>query len=193
MDIRQLRYFISIAEEGSLSAASHKLHVAQPSLSKHVINLENELGVKLLDRSPRGVLLTEAGTLLLEHARGISASLEQCREIVRQSGGTASGSVAFGFPPSISMVLSVPLAETVRIELPNVRLRATEAMSGFIKSWIDDETVDLGFLYDIEGSRHFKARHLLDESLHFYSAPDAWPMSTAPGEPVPLAKLEGWT
>lgn len=190
MDIKQLRYFIAIAEEGSLSAASHKLRVAQPSLSQHVINLENELEVKLLDRSPRGVSLTEAGTLLLEHARGISTSVDHCREVVRQSGGVPSGSVAFGFPPSISMVLSVPLAETVRVELPNVRLRAIEAMSGFIKTWVEDETVDLGFVYDIEGKRHFNATHLLDETLHFFSAPDAWPLDTAPGSPVPFEKIQ---
>jgi L-cysteate sulfo-lyase len=67
MDIKQLKYFVAIAEEGSLSAASARLHVAQPSLSQHVIKIEEELGVQLLDRSPRGIVLTESGQILLKH------------------------------------------------------------------------------------------------------------------------------
>jgi LysR family nitrogen assimilation transcriptional regulator len=189
MDIRHLRYFVAISEERSLSAASQRLGVAQPSLSQHVIKLEEELNVKLIVRSPRGILLTEAGALLVRHAREICASMDRCVTEVRQSGSVLSGKVAFGMPPSISMVLSVPLAETVRIELPLVRLQAVEAMSGFIKSWIDGQTVDIGFLYDLENARHFRALHLLDEHLCFYSAPDAWPLETEPGVPVSLASV----
>jgi LysR family transcriptional regulator, nitrogen assimilation regulatory protein len=68
VDIKQLRYFIAIAEEGSLSAASHRLRIAQPSLSQHVIKIEQELGVTLVRRSPRGITLTESGDILLRHA-----------------------------------------------------------------------------------------------------------------------------
>jgi LysR family nitrogen assimilation transcriptional regulator len=189
MDIRHLRYFIAISEERSLSAASHRLGVAQPSLSQHVIKLEEELNVKLIARSPRGILLTEAGALLVRHAREICASMDRCLADVRQSGSVLRGRVAFGMPPSVSMVLSVPLAETVRVELPFVRLQAMEAMSGFIKSWIDDQTAEIGFLYDLENVRHFRARHILDERLCFFSAPDAWPLGSEPGVPVPLAAL----
>src|SRR5882724_135918 len=118
MDVRHLRYFIAISEERSLSAASQRLGVAQPSLSQHVIKLEEELNVKLIARSPRGILLTEAGALLVKHAREICASMDRCLIDVRQSGSVLRGKVAFGMPPSTSMVLSVPLAETVRVELP---------------------------------------------------------------------------
>ena len=61
MDVKQLRYFIAIAEEGSLSAAAQRVNVAQPSLSQHVLTLERNLGVNLLERSPRGVSLTQPG------------------------------------------------------------------------------------------------------------------------------------
>jgi LysR family nitrogen assimilation transcriptional regulator len=71
VDIKQLKYFIAIAEEGSLSAASARLRVAQPSLSQHVIKVEQELGVTLIERSPRGIVLTESGQTLLKHAREI--------------------------------------------------------------------------------------------------------------------------
>lgn len=189
MDIRQLRYFVAIAEEGSLSAAAQRVHVAQPSLSQQVIALERELDATLLDRSPRGVTLTEAGEILLSHAREMVAAMERAREAVRQSGSEPRGDVVFGLPSSIAMVLSVPLAETVRLQLPKVRLRAIDAMSGYIKQWLDDQAIDIGMLYDITAIGHLSHRQLMTEELHFFSAPDAWPFDSPPGSPVPLADL----
>lgn len=189
MDVRQLRYFITIAEEGSLSAAAARAGVAQPSLSQHVSNLEKELGVTLLMRTSRGVILTEAGNLLLGHARRIAAALDRAAEEVRQLGSEPRGPVVFGLPSSISMVLSVPLAETVRLELPSVKLRAVEAMSGFIQSWLEDRTVDLAILYDVTAVRHMQLTQLTSEDLFFFSAPDNWPLDQPPGAPVPLAEV----
>ena len=191
MDIKQLRYFIAIAEEGSLSAASQRLRVAQPSLSQHVIKIEQELGVTLINRSPRGVALTTSGEILLHHAREICQSMSVCQDSVRQSGGVLEGSVAFGLPSSISMVLSAPLAQTVRHALPKVKLRVVEAMSGFIRQWLQDETIDLGFLYDSDEARLFEARELMQEELYFFAAADNWPLKRAVGEPVPLAEIAG--
>lgn len=189
MDIKQLKYFIAIAEEGSLSAASARLHVAQPSLSQHVIKIEQELGVQLLDRSPRGIVLTQSGQILLKHAREICASMEVCRESVRQSGGVPHGAVSIGLPSSVSMVLSVPLAETVLVELPKVKLRAIEAMSGFIKTWLEEQTIDLAFLYEVEDLKNCHVQKLMSEDLHFFAAADNWPLKTKPGTPVHLADI----
>jgi len=88
------------------------------------------------------------------------------------------------------MVLSVPLAETVLVELPEVRLRTVEAMSGFIRAWLEDQTIDLGFLYEVGDLKSCDVRHLMDEDLHFYSAPDNWPLASAPGTAVPLADIQ---
>jgi LysR family nitrogen assimilation transcriptional regulator len=191
MDIRHLRYFIAISEEKSLSAASHRLGVAQPSLSQHVIKLEEELGVSLMQRSTRGIVLTEDGLLLVQHARQICQRLDTCLAEMRDAGTAVRGPVVLGLPPSVSMVLSVPLAETVRVELPEVRLQVTEAMSGFIRGWIADQTVDLGFVYDIDPADRFSVTHLLDEGLCFFAPPDDWPLSTPPGAPMGLADLVG--
>jgi LysR family transcriptional regulator, nitrogen assimilation regulatory protein len=114
-----------------------------------------------------------------------------CQDMVRQSGSIPQGSVAFGLPSSVSMVLSVPLAETVRVELPKVKLRAIEAMSGFIRTWLQDETIDLGFLYERDDTKLFEARGLMHESLHFFASTDNWPLARAPGAPVPLGELAG--
>lgn len=191
MDIRQLRYFIAIAEAGSLSMAARHLHIAQPSLSQHLANMEEELEVRLLVRTPRGSTLTAEGQVLYRHAVEICGSLKRCIAEMRELSAEVAGPVRFGMPPSVSMVMSVPLAETVRIELPDVRLRVSEAMSGFIKTWIDDGTVEIGFLYDLNGAEHFQITHVLNERLYFFSAPDNWPLATPPGTPVPLRDLAG--
>lgn len=189
MDVRQLRYFIAIVDEGSLSAASTKIGVAQPSLSQHIKTLEDRLGSDLLTRSPKGVTATDAGRTLYEHAKSILASIEIAKEEIRFASEEPYGRVSFGLPSSVSMVLSVPLAERVLAEMPKVHLREVEAMSGFIRTWLQDETVDLAILYDVESLRHMNTRKLLTEELYFFASPEAWPLKTKPGKPVPLASL----
>ena len=189
MDLKQLRYFVAIVEEGSLSRAASCIGVAQPSLTQHIKNLENRLGVELLVRSSRGVTATEAGQTLLTHAKFIIAAVAQAKEEVRLAGNEPYGKVSFGLPSSVSMVLSVPLAERVRLELPKVNLRAVEAMSGFIRDWLHDQSIDLGILYDVTALRNMHTRLLMTEDLHFYAPLNHWPLKTAPGEPVSLAAL----
>lgn len=189
MDIKQLRYFSAIVEAGSLSAAAARIGIAQPSLSQHVKTLEERLGVELLVRTPKGVTVTDAGEIMLAHAKTILAAVERATEEVRLSGAEAHGKVAFGLPSSVSMVLSVPLAETMRQELPNVSLRAVEAMSGFIRDWLEDGSIDLGILYDINALRHCKSHLLMREDLFFFAAPDAWPDELPRDGPLPLAAV----
>lgn len=173
MDIRNLKYFLAIAEAPSLSAASSVLGVAQPSLSQNVRKMEDELGVILLDRSPRGIRLTEEGQVLYEHARRIVADMDRCVADIRELSLNVRGTVAFGMPPSSSMVLAVPLAETIRLEYPDLRLKVVEAISGYLTPWLEDGTVDLALIYDLEEVGKFTGTHVLDERLYFYSAPDA--------------------
>lgn len=189
MDVKQLRYFTAIVEAGSLSAAAARIGIAQPSLSQHIKTLEARLGVELLVRTPKGVTVTDAGEILLGHARKILEAVELAIEEVRVSGTEAHGKVAFGLPSSVSMVLSVPLAETIRQELPKVSLRAVEAMSGFIRDWLDDGSIDLGILYDINTLKHIDGHLLMHEDLSFFAAPDAWPDDLSKGTPLPLAEV----
>lgn len=193
MDLRQLRYFVAIVEEGSLSSAAKRLEVAQPSLSQHVVKLEDELGTPLLLRSPRGVVATAAGKLLAEHAREILDAVGSAREAVRRLGTEPRGLVTLGLPSAAANVLSVPLVETVRLEMPEVRLRVAEAMSGYIQEWLDAGEIDLGILYDTSAASHLQVRPLLVEALYLVTAPDAWPVAADPSglvaEPVLLAEV----
>ena len=190
MDIKHLRYFLAVAEAPSISAAAQAIGVAQPSLSQHLHRMEEELSVKLVERSARGTHLTDEGRVLRGHARGICDSLDRCIENMRERGGTVRGRVVFGMPPSCSMIMSVPLAETICLETPEIRLRAVEAMSGYLETWLLDGTLDIGFLYSLRKNSTLRGTHVLDEELVFYSAPDAWPLDTPPGTPVSLRALE---
>jgi LysR family nitrogen assimilation transcriptional regulator len=175
VDIRQLRYFVAIADQQSMSLASEKLGVAQPSLSHHVMRVEEELGVQLLVRSTRGVTLTDSGRRLYAHALEILRSVEAAIADVREQGADElSGPVSFAFPSSVSNVLTVPLAETVRNEFPKLVLRAMDAMSGHVLAWLHEGAVDFGVLYDTNAARDLTLRPLLVETLYLVAARDCW-------------------
>ena len=174
MDVRQLRYFVRIAELGSVSAASHRLGVAQPSLSQHIKHLEQELGVDLLIRSSRGVSLTDSGQILLSHATSIVNAVDVAVTEIKDRSGEVRGSVSIGVPSSAGNVLSVPLAETVCHQFPKVMLRTMEAMSGHVQEWLAQGQIDLGILYDIDHVRHLRTQPLLVEELFLVAAADGW-------------------
>ena len=181
MDVRQLRYFGAIAELGSVSAAAHRLGVAQPSLSQHVKHLEEELGITLLVRSPRGVILTEGGQILLAHAKSILDAVDMAvGDLRNHSSSELKGPVSFAIPSSASNVLSVPLCETVQHEFPNIMLRTTEAMSGHVQEWLVQGQVDLGILYDIRRVKHLRSIPLLEEDLYLVVSPDNWSEPVGP-------------
>ncbi|MBB2750458.1 UNVERIFIED_ORG: LysR family nitrogen assimilation transcriptional regulator [Rhizobium aethiopicum] len=128
LDFRRLRYFVSISEYGSFSAAARAIHIAQPALSHHMAELEKELGVQLLFRAPRGVRLTRSGELLLERGRLIlrdMANLEA--ELKYQSGSKRSVSIAL--TPSLSLALTGKLFSSGFRLLPQIDLRIIEARS----------------------------------------------------------------
>jgi LysR family nitrogen assimilation transcriptional regulator len=187
MDIRQLRCFLATVEEGSLSAAALRLQLAQPSLSQHVAKLEEQLGVQLLVRTSRGVTPTECGETLANHARAILEALALAEQDVRHFAGDPRGLVTIGLPSSLSMILSVPLAETVRHDYPKISLRLVEAMSGDIRSWVSENSIDLGFLYDVQQMRDLASRTLFEEELFLVAAPDNW---SAPADrPLSLSEV----
>src|ERR1700716_3720359 len=98
MELRHLRYFVAVAEEGSLTnAAERRLHTAQPSLSRQIRDLEREIGVSLMERRARGITLTAAGRVFLDHARLALLQVETAREAARRAAQPAQGSFTIGF------------------------------------------------------------------------------------------------
>ena len=166
MDVRQLKCLLAIAEEGSISRAAERVGIAEPLLGEDLKALEADLGVELLAHNAGGVSTTEIGGVLVAHARSILRAVEQAREDVRTFSAEPRGVVAVGLPTSVSMVLTVPLAETVREDLPHVTLRTMEAMSGHVLTWLERGMVDLGILFNATGLRHLKSQELMVEDLY---------------------------
>ena len=168
MDIRQLRYFVAIAKQGSFSRAAALLHIAQPALSLHVRNMEADLGTSLLFRSPKGVVPTEAGEILLRNARIIIDQLSIAEEEIRGHDNDPAGEVRLGLPGTISQILAVPLITAARTRYPNIKLRIAEAMSGFVLEWMRDARIDLAVLYRDVHDRGIAMVRILEEELAFF-------------------------
>ncbi|MCJ8056111.1 LysR substrate-binding domain-containing protein [Shinella curvata] len=165
MDLRQLRYFVAIVEQGSFSKAAATLNVAQPALSLHVRNMEADLGTALLFRSPQGVMATEAGEILLRNARIIIDQFSIAQEEIRGHEAEPTGEVRLGLPGTISQILSVPLIIAARKRYPKIKLRIAEAMSGFITEWIRESRVDVAVLYIPVEDRVLTSYPVLTEEL----------------------------
>lgn len=148
MDLKQLMYFERVAELGSFTKASDTLGVAQPALSRQVRALEVELHQTLLTRNGRGAVLTEAGEVLLEHARGILYQVERAKQAVSDMRGNLSGRVVLGMPPSVARSLAIPLLRAFKAELPHAQLRITEGLTRGMQAQLLDGVVDVALLYN---------------------------------------------
>ena len=165
MDLRQLRYFLTIAEQGSITRASKLLGVAQPALSLHVKQMEESLGIPLLFRSKSGVTPTEAGLLLLQRARAILDDVSRTEDDIRTLDADPMGEVRIGLPGTISNLVALPLIEAARQRFPRIRLNIAEAMSGFIADWMKYGSIDLAILYQPPNLPGIVSKLLLEEEL----------------------------
>ncbi len=171
MDLRQLRYFIAIVEQGSFSRAAETLSIAQPALSLHVRNMEAELGTALLFRTPQGVIATDAGKVLLHHARIVIGQISIAQEEIKNQQTEPRGEVSLGLPGTISQILSVPLIIELRKRFPKVKLRIAEAMSGFVLDWMRNDQVDLAVVYVPVSEKSVTSSPVLTEELWLLGPP----------------------
>jgi LysR family nitrogen assimilation transcriptional regulator len=165
MDLKQLEYFVRVAELGSFTRAAIELDVAQPALSRQVRLLEVELRQNLLVRNGRGAVPTEAGKLLLEHGRGILHQVERARDDLGRLRGGLAGRVAVGLPTSVARVLTVPLTRAFREALPQARLSISEGLSAGLQEGLTSGRLDIVVLYNAQPSRELDLTPLLEEDL----------------------------
>lgn len=187
MNLKQLEYFVRVAELGSFSKAARVLGIAQPALSRQVRALETDLRETLLLRDGRGVRMTEAGKRLFEHGVGILQLVARAREDLDASRDEPTGRVVVGLPPSIGRRLALPLIETFKRELPRARLAIVEGLSTHIAEWIATGRVDVGLLHDPEPQPELETTPVLEEPLGLVSFASAGRRSKA--APVPLREL----
>ena len=148
LGLRQLRYFIAIADAGVLSRAAETLNVAQSALSHHVAALETDLGVKLLERRPRGIALTAAGRRLYEHASAVLSALGKAEEDVRTYNEAATGPVCIGLSHTALSMVALDVMKAVRKNSPGVHLTVVEALSPALVERVFSGTVDLALAYN---------------------------------------------
>lgn len=165
MDLKQLEYFVRVAEMGSFTRAAIALNVAQPALSRQVRLLEVELRQNLLKRNGRGASPTEAGQLLLEHGRGILYQVERAREELARARSGLTGRVALGLPPSVARVLTVPLTRAFREKMPDAHLSISEGLSAAMQESLLTGRLDIALLYNAQATSGLELSPLLKEEL----------------------------
>ncbi|MBA3055405.1 MAG: LysR family transcriptional regulator [Sphingomonadales bacterium] len=196
MDENQLRNFMMICRCASITEAADRLGIAQPSLSQQLLRLEDEFRSKLFHRTSRGVVATDAGRMLLEHASAILQAMNRAREEIHESDREPHGEVSIGLPATASMVLGVPLLVAARPALPQVNLRVREASGEIIRQWLDENRIDLAVLYDAEGVRHLSTKPIARETLLLVGPPglfgplDEHGIALEPVDPVVLGNRD---
>jgi LysR family hca operon transcriptional activator len=147
MDLRHLRYFVAVAEEGSLTVAAEKrLHTAQPSLSRQMRDLEAELGCVLMTRGAKGIVLTAAGRVFLDHARVVMLQVEAAIEATRRAAAPAKASFVLGFLTGYEFEWLPAVMRIMRDELPAIEVVILSLSSPELADGLTRGKVDLAFL-----------------------------------------------
>ncbi|MFC0397974.1 LysR substrate-binding domain-containing protein [Paraburkholderia rhizosphaerae] len=147
MELRHLRYFIAVAETGSLTEAAEKrLHTSQPSLSRQIRDLEDQVGVELLVRSARGVELTDAGKAFIDHARLAIAQLDTAVEAARRAAQPAKPRFALGFLTGQEMTWLTDAMHLLREELPNIEVSVSSDYSTELAAALAHGKLDVAFM-----------------------------------------------
>jgi len=171
MDLRQLRYFVAVAERGGFGAAASALNVAQSALSRHIKQLEHELGGALLERGARGVSVTESGKLLLARGRWLLGAVEDVKAEVRTENREPSGTVRLGAPPSLADILYAPLAKIFVERFPRVRLEMSEGLTEALCDRLLRAELDIGIVTMPQPNDHLNYEVLVIEQVFLIGPP----------------------
>ncbi len=171
MDLKQLKTFIAVAESGSLSRASDRLHIVQPALSRHIKLLEQEVGVSLFSRHVRGMELTEEGKIFFDRVSGLVRQIEVSVHDLQSMHAEVKGSVVLGMTPSINTILAVRLLKRAFDEVPGITIRTIEGSSSHLLDWLHRGDVDIALLYQPSTELHLHTTELLSEEMVLASPP----------------------
>ena len=163
-ELRRLRHFLKVAELGSLTRAAAALHIAQPALSQQMRGLESELGVKLFERGPRGMTLTDAGQRMRSEATALIGGMKSLVERVKEA-RDPEGEVVIGVGQTIGSVLMVPLLEMAAERLPRVRIQVREMLSGLLPDLVRSGAVDFAISYNTVSGNGIEAVTVLEEDM----------------------------
>jgi LysR family transcriptional regulator, hca operon transcriptional activator len=166
MELRHLRYFVAVADAGSLTvAAARKLHTSQPSLSRQIRDLEEEVGAQLLTRSAHGIELTPAGRAFLDHARLVLSHVEAGTGAARRVAHPAKPCFAMGFLTGHELTWMPEALQILRDELPNIDVMISSQYSPQLADALLREKVDAAFLRREQGTPELAFKLLVKEPL----------------------------
>jgi LysR family nitrogen assimilation transcriptional regulator len=170
MDLKQLKYFVWVADLGSFSRASESLSIAQSALSRHVADLEVELKQRLFNRTGRGVTLNEAGKRLYAHGRGILEQASRAKQDLLQRSDVPMGRVVVGLPFSVARIFAARFVQSFAQSFPQATLSVVEASSEHVLEWLAAGRIDIGLVFNSAEVRGIKAKLLLEDVLCLITA-----------------------
>jgi LysR family hca operon transcriptional activator len=165
MELRHLRYFVAVAEQGSLTAAARTLHTSQPSLSRQIRDLEDEVGARFLTRRARGIELTPAGRAFLDHARSVLSQVEAATEAARRVAHPAKPCFSMGFLTGHELTWMPEALQILRNELPNIDVMISSQYSPLLADGLLKGKIDAAFLRREKGVPDLAFRLLVKEPL----------------------------
>ncbi len=187
MDLRQLRYFVEVAEVHGFNEAAARLHVSQSSISRRVRDLELELKVQLFERDPGGARLTAAGRTLLDRATIILRQVALARLDALTGSQEPTGVVSVGISPACAQLFISALMKRVAATLPKIQLRFLEGTQCALLQAIETNKVDLALVVSPGARDSYMVRRLPPEALHYISS---GPEAAQHGE-IEISRLSG--
>jgi len=186
MELRQLRYFVRTVEMGSISRAANDLHTVSSTLSQQISRLESALATRLLQRTARGVVPTQAGLEFFREAQLALRHADQAASVAQQSRG--SGRVSIGLAPSTAAVLGLPLMKAMHERYPDVRVHLVESLSGHLSAMLNARQIDLAVLFDIDAAWRWDVMPLVEEKIYLIERADT-PAAAGSAKCIGLAAL----
>jgi DNA-binding transcriptional LysR family regulator len=190
MELRHLRYFVAVAEEGHVTRAAERLGIQQPPLSQQIRALEREVGVQLFRRKPRGMEMTAAGRAFLDDARAILTHVDHAFAATRRTARGEQGRIAVGFTSSAPFHPFVPrVIRLFRDGFPLVSLAFEESGTTELVDALSNEKLDAAFIRSgTPQSSGLAVHHLLDEEMRA-ALPAAHPLAQSDAKPLALSAL----
>jgi LysR family hydrogen peroxide-inducible transcriptional activator len=189
VNLRDLRYLVAVADHRHFGRAAEASYVSQPTLSTQIKKLERELGVELIERNPRQVLLTDAGEQVVERARSILRQADAIQDIARLAKDPESGSVRIGLFPTLAPYLLPHVVPTIHERFPNLELLLVEEKTEVIVDQLRSGRLDVGVLALPIEVETFHEEYLFAEDF-VLAVPAGHPLAASEG-PVPVSVLAG--
>lgn len=170
VDIRQLEYFVAVAEQESFTKAAANVHLSQPALSKIVKNLEEELKVELFDRSTRKLKLTDAGEIVYQEALKLTASLTDLTLRLDNLMNSPTGTIRIGIPPLIGTLFFPSIARSFHNQYPKISLELVEFGAKKLVEFVEEEKVDIAIIVLPVNNPKFEIHPFIQEEFAFFCA-----------------------